>query len=108
MKLFKSISKILKKEEEKEPFTIDKAVWQYQSCLKEYCRIYNKKQKEINENDEEFIWECSGLLISYFLTWLINNNYLKFQDIGIDEDTINEVKKRKIKTTKFFGNIIYP
>ena len=104
MKLFESISKIFKKEEVKEPFTNDKAEWQYQSCLKEYCRINNKKEEEITEKDEEFIWECCGLLISYFLTWLINNNFFKFEDIGIDEDAINKVKNRKIKTTKFFGN----
>ena len=104
MKLFESITKVFKKDEKKEPFTKDKAEWQYESCLKEYCRSNIKNENELTEKDKEFIWECSGLLISYFLTWLINNNYLNFKDIGINEDAINEIKNRKIKTSKFFGD----
>ena len=112
MGLFDSIAKAFKKGEVKEPFkkeevkesfTKDKAEWQYHSCLEEYCKLNNKKENEITEKEQEFIWECSGLLISYFLTWLINNNYINAEEADISEDAINAVKERKIKTTEFFG-----
>lgn len=104
MGIFDSITKVFKNKEEKPPFTSDKAEWQYQSCLKEYCKINDKKEDEITEKDEELIWECSGLHISYFLTWLINNDYLNSEESGISEEVINEVKEKKIKTTKFLGS----
>ena len=97
MGLFDSITKEFKKEEVKEPFTKDKAEWQYQSCLEEYCKLNNKKENEITEKEQE----CSGLLISYFLTWLINNNFINVEEADISEDSINKVKERKIKTTEF-------
>lgn len=103
MGIFNSIVNVFKKTEEKQPFTSDQAKWQYQSCLEEYCKLNNKKENEITEKDEELIWECSALLISYFLTWLINNNYLNPENANISQNAINEVKERKIKTTDFLG-----
>lgn len=103
MKVFDLVAKAFKKKEAKDPFTKDKAEWQYHSCLEEYCKLKNKNENEITEEEQELIWECSGLLISYFLTWLINNDFINKENASVSEDDLNAVKERKIKTTNFFG-----
>lgn len=78
-------------------FSMDKADWQYESCFEAYLKANNKTEDDLTEEDEDHILESSCLMIAYFITWLINNNYLVSD---ISQDDINSIKERKIKTTK--------
>ena len=84
-------------EEYMKHFSTDKAEWQYESCFEAYLKANNKTEDDLTEEDEDRILESSCLMIAYFITWLINNNYLASD---ISQEDINAVKERKIKTTK--------
>ena len=47
---------------------IDKAEWQYDSAMKEYCEATGKQQAELTSADQDTIWEYAGNHIAFFLT----------------------------------------
>lgn len=55
---------------------IDKAEWQYDSAMKEYCEATGKQQAELTSADQDTIWEYAGNHIAFFLTWLIRRDLL--------------------------------
>ncbi len=55
---------------------IDKAEWQYDSAMKEYCEATGKKQEELTPADEVTIWEYAGNHIAFFITWLTRHDLL--------------------------------
>lgn len=76
---------------------IDKAEWQYDSAMKEYCELTGKKHSELVSADEDIIWEYSGNHIAFFLTWLIRHDLLgEFHHEDAEEEAmLQEVKDQK-------------
>jgi len=76
---------------------IDKAEWQYDSAMKEYCEATGKKQEELTSADEDTIWEYAGNHIAFFITWLIRRDLLGdfHHEDEEEEKDLREVKDQK-------------
>ncbi|MBP5309892.1 MAG: hypothetical protein ILN61_03110 [Lachnospiraceae bacterium] len=81
---------------------IDKAEWQYDSAMKEYCDITDKQQGELTSDDENTIWEYAGNHIAFFITWLIRHDLIGdlHHEDAEEETDLEEVKEQK-KTGMF-------
>lgn len=81
---------------------IDKAEWQYDSAMKEYCEATGKQQAELTSADEDTIWEYAGNHIAFFLTWLIRRDLLGdfHHEDDEEEAELKDVKEQK-KTGMF-------
>lgn len=76
---------------------IDKAEWQYDSAMKEYCEATGKQPAALTSADKDIIWEYAGNHIAFFITWLIRHDLLG--DLHHEEDeeevVLQEVKEKK-------------
>ncbi len=97
-----------KKERKKEhAFMHDKAEYQWESALEEYCALHGITQEELNldELDEEaetVIWEFAGNHIAFFLIWLIQNDFFKVEEV--DEEGCSLIREEKINGVDFLMN----
>ena len=57
----------LSRNKETEPFTRDKAEWQYESAMLLYCNATGKQPEELEESDTDIIWENACNHCSMFL-----------------------------------------
>ncbi|MDP9859605.1 hypothetical protein J2S71_001301 [Olsenella profusa DSM 13989] len=57
-------------------FECDKAEWHYDSCAQAYCRAHHKTIDTMTSKDEARVWVSAGLLIGYFVYWLICHDAL--------------------------------
>lgn len=84
-------------------FECDKSIYQWDSAAKEYCNQYNKTFKELTDKDQEIIWDYAGNHIAFFITWIIQNNFMS----SLHADEINDieaVKNEKMSGTDFLMN----
>lgn len=68
-----------------------------------YCAQYNKNRTELNEKDKEIIWKYCCSEVSFYIAWLVDNNFLTLDQI-VSED-VNNVKNRKMRPDELFENI---
>ncbi len=78
-----------------EPFRVDKAEWQWDSAMENYCKQVGKSSDSLSDEDIEKIWQYAGHHIAFFLTWLIRHDFLG-EDYG--EEEANEIEAVKNKT----------
>lgn len=89
--------------EEKENFSVDRAIWLWDGVCEEYCKKNHKKLKNLSDGEIDLIWEYSANNIAIFLTWLIDNDFLS--DIHKDlEKDIQMVKERKMTGYEYLLN----
>lgn len=88
---------------EKENFSVDRAIWQWDTTCEIYCKKNHRKLKDLSDDEIDLIWEYSANIISIFLTWLIDNDFLS--DIHKDlEKDIQMVKERKMTGYEYLLN----
>ena len=67
-------------------FVHDKAEYQWESAVEEYCALHEIDREDLNldelgEETEKVIWEFAGNHIAFFLIWLIQNDLYKEEEI---------------------------
>lgn len=74
-------------------FKVYKAKWTWDETAEEYCRIQGKSIEELTDYDNEKIYYYSCNPMSYFLQWIIKNDFCSaiFYEEH-DEDSIRAVK----------------
>ena len=97
----------MKPEYNRNDYFYDKAEWQYESALENYCEARHLKSEEITDDfDDTVIWEMACNHILHFYTWLICNNMLSDSHYK-DEAEVNElnlIKKREKTGFDFLMN----
>ncbi len=86
-------------------FKCDIVEWHYKRAEHIYRIQENKVEDvELEESDIEAIWEYAGNHISYFLTWLIKNDYYNL-DAYVGSHEVDEVVEamKKVKKKKLTG-----
>ena len=75
----------------------DKAEWQYDSAMKEYCEQTGKTPDTLTDADEKVIWEYAGNHIAFFMTWLIRHDLLGeiHHEDEEEESDLQDVKDQK-------------
>ncbi len=97
-----------KKDKEKEHvFVHDKAEYQWESAVEEYCALHGIAEEELDfdeldEETETVIWEFAGNHIAFFLIWLIQNDFYKAEEI--DEEGLRLIKEERIGGVDFLMN----
>ena len=85
-----------------EPFTSDKAEWQYESALMLYCEATGKLPEELEESDTDIIWNNACNHCSMFLTWAIMRGYCGESHLSDEPEAVEKVKEREMTGTEFF------
>lgn len=88
-------------------FSHDKAEYQWESALEEYCNQHGIEQDELDldELDEEVentIWEYAGNHIAFFLVWLIQHDFCRTEEY--EEEGIALIKDEKMNAVEFLMN----
>lgn len=91
------------KKETLKKFEYDKSKYQWDSAAKEYCNQFHKTFEELTDNDEEIIWEYAGNHIAFFITWIIQNNYISSMHAD-EKDDIEAIKNEKMNGSDFLMN----
>lgn len=94
-------------EEEVQKFVHDKAEYQWESALEEYCNQQGIEEDELDldaldEEVENIIWEYAGNHIAFFLIWLIQHDFFHAEEY--EEEDIALVKNEKIGGVEFLMN----
>lgn len=84
-------------------FECDKSKYQWDSAAKEYCSKFSKKYEDLTEKDKKIIWGYAGNHIAFFITWIIQNNYISSMHAD-EKDDIEAVKNEKLNGTDFLMN----
>jgi hypothetical protein len=87
-------------------FKIEKAEWQFDSVIDEYCNTNNKNKDELSNEEIDKIWCYAGMHISYFLTWIIKNDFLS-DDYDEDQEMLDDIKEDKISGCEFLKFVDY-
>lgn len=77
-------------------FDFDKAQWQWESACDIYCKQFNKEKTKLTEEDNNIIFNYGANHISFFLTWLIDNDFLSPLHRDEKNKDIDLVKNRKM------------
>ena len=90
----------LKPEPDSNDELFDKAEWQYESAMLEYCKEKGLAPDEIADDDnfdDRIIWEMASNHILHFYTWLILNNLLSDRHYENENELkeIDLIKQRK-------------
>lgn len=89
-----------------EYFQKDKAEYSYDVAADEYCRLHDIDKANMSEEDHYKIYEYAGMYITYFLYWLIINDYISvsFKEM-MGEEQIKAVRQRNISPVEIFRNM---
>lgn len=77
-----------------EKFSVDKAQWQWDSALENFCEQTQKSNDSLTEEDESVIWEYAAHHIAFFLTWLLRHDYLSEMHYNEYKQDIEAVKAK--------------
>lgn len=88
----------------KTPFSHDKAEYQWESALEEYCNIHGIAQDDLDLDNletevEDEIWEYAGNHIAIFITWLAKHDFLQTEFFTPKE--LDVLKEEKISAVSF-------
>lgn len=72
-------------------FDFDKVEWQYETANEIYCQEFHKSENELTEEDMSVIWENAANHTAFFLTWLIDNDFLN----KLHEECADDIKSVK-------------
>ncbi len=78
--------------------------WNWDIAEANYRIQYNKKDTDLDEQDEEVVWKYCCSEISFYLAWLVENDFLTLDDPIMDE-TIKMVKNREKTPDVLFESI---
>lgn len=84
---------------------VDKSKYHYDSACEKYCKQYDKRKEELNDEDISVIWEYAGNHIAIFLTWLIEHDFFTGEEGESIEKEVREVKERKITGDEFLSGL---
>ncbi len=85
-----------------EPFTADKAEWQYESAMLLYCNATGKEPEGLEESDTDIIWDNACNHCSMFLTWAIMRGFCGDIHLSDEPEAVEKVKKKEMTGTQFF------
>lgn len=77
--------------------------WNWDIAEANYRVQYNKKDTDLNEQDEEIIWKYCCSEIAFYLAWLVENDFLTLDPIM--NETIEKVKNRQTTPDALFESI---
>ena len=85
-------------------FYCDKVDNYWDNALEAYCKIHNIEitnldTENMNEDEENLIWEYAGNHIAFFLIWAIQNQIC--DEETFEEEEIQLLKKEEISGTEF-------
>ncbi|MDE6568056.1 MAG: hypothetical protein K2K70_10050, partial [Lachnospiraceae bacterium] len=88
----------------KTQFSHDKAEYQWESALEEYCNIHGIAQEDLDLDNldtevEDEIWEYAGNHIAIFITWLAKHDFLQTEFFTPKE--LDVLKEEKISAVSF-------
>ena len=87
-------------------FTAYKSKWAWDDAAAEYARISGKSMDHIRYYDNELVYAYASMPIIYYLTWLIDRNYMSPQFYaaqGLDGGAyIDGIKNRQVSPLEFF------
>lgn len=86
-------------------FDSDQAEYQWDTALEKYCEEFNRSPEELTDEDEKIVWEYAGNHLAFFLTWIIQNDFIGelHEELG-DEDDIEAVKREELRGIDFLMN----
>lgn len=92
------------RKKKKTQFTHDKAEYQWESALEEYCNINGITQEDLDLDNlapevEDVIWEYAGNHIAFFITWLAKHDFLQMEYFTPEE--LNALKEERIDGVSF-------
>ncbi|MCQ2142896.1 MAG: hypothetical protein MJY56_02375 [Bacteroidales bacterium] len=85
-----------------EPFTVDKAKWQFDTAMTLYCEKTGKSVEELAEPDTDIIWDRASNHCSMFLTWAIMRDYCGSIHLSEEPESVEKVRQREMTGTEFF------
>ena len=88
-------------------FVADKAKWQFETVVEEYCSWKKKNRDELSEEEINEIWYFAGMHILYFLTWIIKKDFLDDEEYSDCKEMLEGIKKDKIPSSEFLELIDY-
>lgn len=74
--------------------------WNWDIAEANYRIQYNKKDTDLNEEDEKIIWEYCCTEIAFYLAWLVENEFLTLEPVM--NETIEKVKNRQTMPDDLF------
>lgn len=92
------------RKKEKPQFTHDKAEYQWESALEEYCNIQGITQEDLDLDDldpevEDVIWEYAGNHIAFFTIWLVKHDFIQMEYFTPKE--LNALKEERMDGVSF-------
>lgn len=92
------------RKKEKTQFTHDKAEYQWESALEEYCNINGIAEEDLDLDNldaevEDVIWEYAGDHIALFTAWLVKHDF--FQTEYFTPEELNALKEERIDGVSF-------
>lgn len=85
-----------------EPFSADKAEWYYEQEMQNYLKTTGKSDQDLNDVDNNLIWEYSCNHCAMFFTWAIMKGYCGDIHLKDEPEAVEAVKKREMTGTVFF------
>lgn len=76
----------------------DDISWSYEYALNTYIKLSKKEISELTDSDYSEIYECAGVHIAFFITWLVKKNY---QSNFFTDDAVQKLRNEEIKGTDF-------
>ncbi|MBQ8435061.1 MAG: hypothetical protein IJX24_03505 [Oscillospiraceae bacterium] len=77
----------------------DKAEYQFETACENYCRMFNKADDSLTDEDYDKIWLYAGNHIGFFMSWIIKNNF--YGEEHNDNECIQAVKNETMTGTEF-------
>lgn len=78
-------------------FSVVKAEWCYDDAAREYCELYSRELSDLDDREQDKIYEYAGLWLGYMMTWLIQNDlHSKEYEEQFGEEVIRGVKEERI------------
>lgn len=85
-----------------QPFTADKAEWQFENAMIYYCKETGKTREDLTQEDTDIIWERACNHMSMFLTWAIIRGHCGKVHLDEEPEAVQQLINREISGTDFF------
>ena len=84
-----------------QPFTADKAEWQFENAMNYYCKETGKTREDLTQEDTDIIWKRACNHMSMFLTWAIIRGHCGKVHLDEEPEAVQQLINREISGTDF-------
>ncbi|MGN1481959.1 DUF7832 domain-containing protein [Porcipelethomonas sp.] len=78
----------------------DKVDYQFEAAMKNYCRMNNKNEDSLNDEDFDEIYLYAGNHIGFFMTWIIKHHF-EGEIHNDDNEGLEAVRNETMTGTEF-------